>query len=62
MEKTFVEPLFRAYTVIKREGHQDFWLNIGAAFPHRDGSGFTVALQAFPLDGRLVLRQPKGDE
>lgn len=61
MSKTDNEPTFRAYTVIKREGQQDFWLNIGAAFTHQDGGGLTVALQALPIDGRVVLRHPKTD-
>lgn len=53
------EPTFRAFSVIKREDKPAFWLNIGAAFAHRDGGGFTLSLQAFPLDGRVVLRHPK---
>ncbi len=56
------QPSYRAYTVIKREGQNDFWVPIGAAFQHQDGDGFTVMLQALPLDGRVVLRLPKGDE
>ena len=52
---------YRAYAVIKREGEEDFWLPIGAVFPHRDGNGFNVILQAQPLDGKLVLRVPKAD-
>ena len=71
-------PSFRAYTVIKRDGkdaegkpREDFWLNVGVAFPHEDGEGFNLLLQALPLDGKIVLRtyaeqdeeteeQPKG--
>jgi hypothetical protein len=55
------QPSYRAYTVVKREGQQDFWLNIGAAFTHQDGAGFTIALQALPIDGKVVLRQPKSE-
>jgi hypothetical protein len=51
----------RAYTVIKREGKDDFWLAIGAAFAHEDGDGFNIVLQALPIDGKIVLRQPKDD-
>ena len=36
-----------------------FWLKIGAAFEHKDGKGFNLALQALPTDGRLVLREYK---
>jgi len=52
----------RAYTVIKREGQDDFWLAIGAAFAHQDGDGFNIVLQALPIDGKIVLRQPKEDQ
>ena len=45
------QPTHRAYSVIRREGQDDFWLNIGLVFPHKDGSGFNIMLQAFPLDG-----------
>jgi hypothetical protein len=34
------QPTYQAYTVVKREGQDDFWLNIGAAFMHQDGDGF----------------------
>ena len=56
------QPTHRAYSVIKREGQDDFWLNIGLAFPHKDGKGLNVVLQAFPLDGKIVLREPSEDE
>ncbi len=54
---------FRVYTVANRgEGKEDYWLNIGAAFPHKDGKGFNVVLQALPVDGKLVLREPQGED
>ena len=52
-------PAYRAYTVIKREGKEDYWLNLGVAFRHEDGEGFNLLLQAMPLDGKLVLRTYK---
>ncbi len=55
------QPTYQAYTVVKREGQDDFWLNIGAAFMHQDGEGFNVVLQALPLNGKIVLRPPKTD-
>jgi hypothetical protein len=60
------QPAYRAYTVLKRDGQDDYWLAIGAAFPHQSGDGFNVILQALPLpnaDGtcKLVLRPPKDD-
>jgi hypothetical protein len=61
------QPNYRAYTVVKREGQDDFWLAIGAAFQHQDGDGFNVVLQALPIpngDGqcKIVLRPPKADD
>ena len=53
------QPTYQAYTVVKREGQDDYWLNIGAAFMHQDGDGFNVVLQALPINGKVVLRLPK---
>src|ERR1700676_1751638 len=51
------QPTHRAYSVIKREGQDDYWLNIGLVFPHKDGNRFNLILQAFPLDGKIVARE-----
>ena len=56
------QPAFRVYSVIPREGKDDYWLNIGLAFPHGDGKGFNVMLQALPLNAKLVLREAAGRE
>jgi hypothetical protein len=52
-DKQPAAPTHRAYSVIRREGQDDFWLNIGLAFPHKDGGGFNVILQAFRSTARL---------
>ena len=49
-------PTHRVYSVIRREGQDDFWLNLGLVFPHKDGKGFNLMLQALPIDGKLVCR------
>ena len=56
-ERQPATPTHRAYSVIRREGQDDYWLNIGLAFPHKDGGGFNLILQAFPLDGKIVCRE-----
>jgi hypothetical protein len=56
------QPTHRAYSVIRREGQDDYWLNIGLVFPHKDDGGFNIMLQAFPLDGKIVCREITGDE
>jgi hypothetical protein len=55
-------PSHRVYTVIRREGQDDYWLNIGLAFLHKDGNGFNIVLQALPLDGKIVCREISDDE
>src|SRR5262245_56826151 len=44
------------YSAIPRQDAGEEWLNIGLAFPHPDGKGFDVVLQALPLNPKLVLR------
>ena len=62
-DKETNQPTHKAFTVIKREGKEDYWLDIGVAFPHKDGRGFTVKLQAIPLDGKIVCREiAEGEE
>jgi len=56
------QPTHRAYSVIRREGQDDFWLNVGLVFPHKDGGGFNIMLQAFPLDGKIVCREIADDD
>ena len=59
------KPTFHVYAV-KGEGKRAIWIKIGAAFEHQDGKGFGIDLDALPINGRLVLREPKeiggGDE
>jgi hypothetical protein len=56
------QPTHRAYSVIKREGQDDYWLNLGLAFPHKDGKGLNIMLQAIPLDGKVVCREIADEE
>jgi hypothetical protein len=56
------QPTHRAYSVIKREGQDDFWLNLGLAFPHKDGKGFNIILQAIPFDAKIVIREITVDD
>ena len=56
------KPDFNVYTVVEQEGKDPFWLKIGAAWANKDGKGYSITLQALPLDGRLVLREWKEPE
>ncbi|TQF40095.1 hypothetical protein UNPF46_11570 [Bradyrhizobium sp. UNPF46] len=48
--------------VVEGEGDKAFWTKIGAAWPHEDGKGFNLQLSCLPLDGRLVVREPKTEK
>lgn len=38
------------------------WMRVGTAFPHNDGNGFRIILNAIPVDGIVVLRKVEEDE
>jgi hypothetical protein len=46
--------MYRVYSVITRAKQDDFWLNIGTAFPHEKGDGFRASSLA-------VAKRPAGD-
>lgn len=39
-----------------KDGKKAQWVEIGAAWLHKDGKGFDIVLDALPCDGRVVLR------
>lgn len=56
------QPSLIAYTVKnRRKGQKPIWTRIGAAWPHGSGTGLSIELEALPVDGRLVLIEPKAD-
>lgn len=51
------KPTHRIYLVIG-EGKSAFWTPIGAAWPNRDGEGFSLQYDALPVvPGRTVVRR-----
>ena len=53
--------MYRVYSIVPRAKQDDYWLNIGVAFPHDDNQGFNVMLQSLPLptghgECKIVLR------
>lgn len=42
--------------VCREKNGRTFWTKIGAAFPNRDGVGYTLQLDANPIDGKIILR------
>jgi hypothetical protein len=52
-------PTHRVYAVIKKvSSEKGTWLEIGAAWPHRDGKGFSVKLNLIPFSDKaeIVIR------
>ena len=37
-------------------GKSASWREIGAAWPNKDGNGFSLTCDAMPLQGRIVMR------
>lgn len=52
------KPSHSVYTVREngKSGGSDYWTKIGVAFAHNDGKGFSVMLDALPLDGKITIR------
>jgi hypothetical protein len=38
------------------------WTRIGAVWPHEQGLGYSIRLDALPVDGRIVLVEPASGE
>ena len=66
MNKTATAPYLNVFTVREYESSSGqkakSWTKVGVAFPHREGPGFSLELNALPLDGRLVALVPSEDE
>ncbi len=42
---------------------QNYWTDVGVAFPHRDGEGFNVVIRkGLSVSGTLILRTPRSSE
>jgi hypothetical protein len=56
------DPVLIAYAVKRSPAtRRAVWTRIGAAYPHDQGAGLTVILDAMPADGRIVLLE-RGDD
>jgi len=55
-------PALIAYSVRQREGASDVWTRIGAVFPHSQGEGFNLMLDALPMSRKIVVMPPKPKE
>jgi len=49
------KPTHRLFRVVGK-GEAAIWTPIGAAWANKDGQGFSIALEAIPLQGRVLMR------
>ena len=53
-------PTHRIYAVSKGKEEKTFWKGIGAAWAHKDGDGFNLRFDQFPVGGsEIVIRKAK---
>ena len=62
--KTGQKPTHEVFAVKNgAEGQKAFWTKIGAAWPHKDGKGFSLKLASYPADGQTIqLRVTKAKD
>jgi hypothetical protein len=52
-------PTHRAYAVAQGKNKKSFWREIGAAWAHEDGKGFSLKLDFIPIaQADIVIREP----
>lgn len=54
-------PTHAIYCVIG-EGEKARWMRIGSAWANRDGKGLNLSFDAYPVAGRIVVREALADE
>lgn len=45
--------------VTRKKDDKTYYTKVGAAFPTRDGRGWSITLDALPIDGQLLLLPPR---
>jgi hypothetical protein len=62
-ENASKRPTHHVFAVIKKAGaEKGNWVQIGAAWPHKDGKGFALKLDLVPLgDAELTLREIRSE-
>jgi hypothetical protein len=61
-DTTSKRPTFTAYSVrdYQKNGQKESdWARVGVAWPHKDGKGVDVILEAIPVSGRVAIRENK---
>ena len=59
MTRTQKNQLPHGVFVVEDESDKAVWTRIGAAWPHEDSKGLNIQPSCMPLDGLLIIREPK---
>jgi hypothetical protein len=54
-DTTKSRPTHRIFSVTKKDNAKPLWLEIGAAWPHKDGKGFNLKFTACPHGGSEIV-------
>ncbi len=59
MTKNTNETKRPTHAIYQVQGEKDKarWNRVGSAWPHKDGKGMNLVFDAFPLNGRIQLRE-----
>ena len=49
-------PSHIAYQVREGDENKSYFNRIGSVWPHKDGEGYNIQLDAVPVDGRITVR------
>ncbi len=49
-------PSHIAYQVREGDDQKSYFNRIGSVWPHKDGEGYNIQLDAVPVDGRITIR------
>ena len=55
-------PVYTAFTTREYgegDGKKTYWTQIGSVFAHKSGKGYDILLDALPVNGKIVLLEPK---
>jgi hypothetical protein len=57
------KPTHRIYAVRKTDADNSRWFEIGAAWPNKDGKGFSLKLNLMPVgEADIVIREIEADK
>ncbi|MEL6243811.1 MAG: hypothetical protein AAFY42_06885 [Pseudomonadota bacterium] len=65
MSEASKKPTHIAYTtkpVGNGENPKTIWTRLGSVWSHQDGEGYTIRLDALPVNGEIVVRTARAED